>query len=731
MTGQRRLADDRVPHARRPPVLRRHLLPARAAPRHAVVPGAAAGGRRRLAQPARRAASTRPTQLTDAIRARTHDRACRRARPTWPRRARAARTPRWREQHDDEWGGFGGAPKFPQPTDASSCCCGPTPTTGATRRCAMVDDVARRHGRRAASTTTSAAASPATRSTRSGWSPTSRRCSTTRPLLARVYLHAWQVTGEPRYRQVLDETIGYVLRDLRRPSGGFYSAEDADSEGEEGKFYVWRPTSSPTCSATTPPRRRVVRRHRRRATSRAPTSSTGRCAATCCGPPEVEAARPALFDAREPAGAARARRQGPHRVERHVRRDAGRGRRRARATTTGSTRPSPAAEFLLRELRRDDGRWLRSWQADGRRPRTCAYAADHAWLVDAFTRLAEATGQARWIDEARDAADALLELFWDDDGGGLFTTGHDAEQLDRPARRTCSTAPRRRPTRWPRVALLRLGALTGERPLRRARPRRSWPAGRVAGARTRPRSPTVWPPSTWSLRASPRSPSSATAPDLVARRPVPLPAQRRAGLGRALRLPAVGSPHRRPRLRLPELRLPGPGRQRSTPCWPSSADRQACQGFLEAVGLEGGGGGVVGGLGDASRPERRIMLVPWMRSSRAPRGGRGGRWRRGGGRERPRSTACGRECGARAGGRDRGTSTVSNAMGATPMIRSHPALPARSRLVVGVRAAVDQRHATDLHRLVDAGNRARRQHGGGQRRLGRALAAAARRGGPM
>src|SRR4029079_12028798 len=60
-------------------------------------------------------------------------------------------------------------------------------------------------------------------------------------LLARAYLHGWQVTGARRYGRVLADTIGYVLRDLHDHSGGFYSAEDADSEGVEGKFYVWTP----------------------------------------------------------------------------------------------------------------------------------------------------------------------------------------------------------------------------------------------------------------------------------------------------------------------------------------------------------------------------------------------------------------------------------------------------------------------------------------------------------
>lgn len=122
------------------------------------------------------------------------------------------------------------------------------------------------------------------------------------------------------------------------------------------------------------------------------------------------------------------------------------------------------AEFLVTNLRRDDGRWLRSWQAgDGEHPARAqhvAYAADHAALVDGFTRLAEATGEARWIHEARTTADALLELFWDDEAGGVFTTGHDAEALiarqkdfqDNATPSANSSAA---------LALLRLAALTG------------------------------------------------------------------------------------------------------------------------------------------------------------------------------------------------------------------------------------------------------------------------------
>ena len=139
------------------------------------------------------------------------------------------------------------------------------------------------------------------------------------------------------------------------------------------------------------------------------------------------------------------------------------------AAATGDPQWRAAAlangEFLVSNLRRDDGRWLRSWQAgDAGRPaqaRHLAYAQDYAALVDAFTRLGELSGRARWIDEARSAADGLLELFWDDAAPGVFTTGNDAEKLvTRPKDLMDNATPSAQSLAA--CGLLRLAALTGE-----------------------------------------------------------------------------------------------------------------------------------------------------------------------------------------------------------------------------------------------------------------------------
>jgi uncharacterized protein YyaL (SSP411 family) len=364
-------------------------------------------------------------------------------------------------QHDPRWGGFGGPPKFPQAMSIEFLL----------RHVARTADDA---ARSAALTSLDAMAAGgmydhlgggfARYSVDGQWLvPHFEKMLYDNALLIRAYLHAWQLTGEPRYRQVVEETVGYVLRDLRHSGGAFFSAEDADSEGEEGRFYVWS--------------LREVR-------DIGGEAAVGWYGVTAQGnfeghnilnrithrgelqrPAEVEAARQRLFEARSQrvrpglddkaltewnalmlsslAEAAVA-------LDRHEWLQA--------AAATG--------DFLRRDLRRDDGRWLRSWQQDGG-ARHLAYASDYAAVIDAFVRLAEATGQARWMLEARRAADGLLELFWDEVAGGVFTTGNDAEQL---ISRTKDLMDNATPSAnsLAAVALARLATLTGEERYRSA-----------------------------------------------------------------------------------------------------------------------------------------------------------------------------------------------------------------------------------------------------------------------
>jgi hypothetical protein len=116
------------------------------------------------------------------------------------------------------------------------------------------------------------------------------------------------------------------------------------------------------------------------------------------------------------------------------------------------------ARFLLANLRSSSGRWLRSWQ-DGRAAHL-AYAADHAWLVEAFVRLYEATGTRSWLAEAESVADALIELFWDEEDQGLYSTGADAEALIVRAKDFMDGATPSANS-VAAVALLRLAHLTG------------------------------------------------------------------------------------------------------------------------------------------------------------------------------------------------------------------------------------------------------------------------------
>jgi uncharacterized protein YyaL (SSP411 family) len=366
-----------------------------------------------------------------------------------------------RQQHDDQRGGFGAAPKFPQAMSLDLLVRSLSRTGSAVTR-AMVE------------TSLDAMASGgiydhlgggfARYSVDDVWLvPHFEKMLYDQALLSRVYLHAWQVTGLDRYRQVLDETIAYVLRDLRHRDGGLYSAEDADSEGVEGLFYVWTPDQ---VTAALDGDRDLADEVMAFYGVTPAGNFEGRTILNRLAHPGDLDRPPRIEEARARLLAARSERVRPGLDDKVLTEWNGLMlavlAEAAAATGRDDWRDAAVAtgEFLVRELRRDDGRWLRSWQADGG-ARHLAYAADHAALVDAFTRLYEATGEARWIAEARSTADAMVELFWDGERGGLFTTGADAERLVTRNKDLMDNATPSANS-LAAVGLLRLAALTGE-----------------------------------------------------------------------------------------------------------------------------------------------------------------------------------------------------------------------------------------------------------------------------
>ena len=283
-------------------------------------------------------------------------------------------------------------------------------------------------------------------------------------LLARVYLHAWQVMGEERWMRVCMETLDWALRTMRGPEGGFYSALDADSEGEEGRFYVWSEEEMrealTEAGVATDATERVL----------------GYWGVSAAGnfegknilhvPLGASAKRPAeLDDARTALKARRERRVPPGLDDKRLcawnalmiatLADAGAALRRQDYLDAAAG----CARFIWESMRDSEGHLLRTWKAG--EARLNAYLEDHAFLVEALLRLYEATLEVRWFDAARETADSMIERFADDERGGFFTTSHDHEELiarrkdlgDHPIPSGNSSAA---------YGLLRLGALTGD-----------------------------------------------------------------------------------------------------------------------------------------------------------------------------------------------------------------------------------------------------------------------------
>ena len=331
---------------------------------------------------------------------------------------------------DARWGGFGGAPKFPQPMTLEfllRC-----HLNGRAEALAMLTTTLDRMA--AGGMYEQIGGGFHRYSTDDRWHvPHFEKMLYDNAQLIRLYVRAWQVTKTDEYRRIATETATYLLREMQHAEGGFFSSQDADSEGVEGKFFVWSWEELvdiggevvATLLGATPQGNwdgtNVLWR---------PLPLEAVAAEHGVDPAELErdfdAARAQLFELRE----ARAHPAtddkvltGWNAMAISALAEAGRAFGEPRFVDAAVR----ACGFVLEQLRDDRGRLLRSWR-DGT-AQIPAYADDHALMADACLTLYETTFDLRHFLEARALGDELLRLFWDRERGGFFQTGSDAETL--------------------------------------------------------------------------------------------------------------------------------------------------------------------------------------------------------------------------------------------------------------------------------------------------------------
>jgi uncharacterized protein YyaL (SSP411 family) len=255
------------------------------------------------------------------------------------------------------------------------------------------------------------------------------------PLLA-LYAQAWLATGDPLYGRIANETADWILADMQSPNGGFYSTRDADSEGEEGLYYVWMPEE--VQGLLSDEQYEVFARYlglnadaNFEGKWHLTVRETQKAIADDCGTSEekvadlVNAARSVLLTVRE-------KRIPPGRDEKQltswnalaIRGLAMAGQALERDDLIESARKS--ADFILDNMM-VDGRLLASFKDD--QARFPAYLDDHAFLIDALLELLQADWSNRYLEFAVDLAELLLEHFQDKEQGGFFFTADDHETL--------------------------------------------------------------------------------------------------------------------------------------------------------------------------------------------------------------------------------------------------------------------------------------------------------------
>ena len=255
-------------------------------------------------------------------------------------------------------------------------------------------------------------------------------------LLSRLYLEAYQATGNPLYRRIVEETLDYVRREMTHPEGGFYSTQDADSEGEEGKFFVWTPLEIEAVLGKEDGRlfclyfdvthagnfegKNILNIPRPLSVVAAQERvSVDELIAV------IERSRRLLFNERE-------RRIKPHRDEKILTGWNGLMLVSFAAAAAVLDRQDylqvaeKNARFILDRLARDL-KLSRTWK--DQQPKLNGYLEDYATFVEGLLTLFEATGSNFWLEQAIHFNETLLDQFWDGPSAGFYLTGRDHEQL--------------------------------------------------------------------------------------------------------------------------------------------------------------------------------------------------------------------------------------------------------------------------------------------------------------
>jgi len=286
-------------------------------------------------------------------------------------------------------------------------------------------------------------------------------------LLSRLYLHYFQVSGEQQARETIEGILDYVLREMTHPEGGFFSTQDADSEGHEGKFFVWdikeiQQTLGEKDAAIFSSYYNVTEAGNFEGKNIPNVTRSKEDVAKSVGISKAEL-ETSLQESRRKLFELRETRIKPDRDEKIL--TAWNGLMLASFAEAGVILNRPDyteaarrnAEFVLSNLR-ENGRLLRTWK-DGR-AKFNAYLEDYAFLSEGLLTLFETTGELRWLKESLALTELMIEEFWDEESGGFFFTGKSHESLivrskdyfDNATPSGNSVAA---------IVLLRLAALTG------------------------------------------------------------------------------------------------------------------------------------------------------------------------------------------------------------------------------------------------------------------------------